>query len=464
MAKAIDMTKGSPAKLLVRFAVPLLIGNLFQQVYTLVDRVIVGQFVGADAFSAVGSTNALSMMFMSMCMGTAIGTGVVVSQYFGAGDEKNTAAAIANGAYINVITAVVMTVIALLAAEPVLRLLDTPQALMKDAVDYMLVYMGGLTAVSAYYTPFSILRALGDSKTPLIFLVFCSVLNIVLDLIFVVPFGMGVIGAAIATVFSQAVAAFSCMVYAFRKVPQFKEALKYARPNRVLLRQTLRMGIPAGFQYSLMYISGIVLQRVVNSFGADAIGAFTATTQMETMVQQIYSALGSAMVTYTGQNMGAGKTGRVREGMRSAMGISAVVSVFLLALFWIGGRGIMGIFVPDQNIISLAHSGIRITSLFFMALGVVQVVRFLLNGAGDSVYALLNGMVEIAARIGFAVALTAIPFIGIWGIWLTTGLTWLVTAGFALWRYRGGVWMEKSLVQAARSEAGPDGAKGKQKL
>jgi putative efflux protein, MATE family len=446
MAKAIDMTQGKPTKLLVTFALPVLTGNLFQQLYTLVDRVIVGQFIGAEAFSAVGATNALSMMFMSMCMGTAIGTGVVVSQYFGAKDEKNTAKAIMNGAYVNLIVAVVMTIIALLATKPILILLNIPQALMDDAVAYMMVFMGGLLAVAAYYTPFSILRALGDSKTPLIFLAFCSVLNIVLDLIFVIPFGMGVVGAAIATIMAQAIAAVLCMIYALRKIPQFKMALNYMKPNGKFIQQTLRIGIPTGFQYSLMYISTIVLQRVVNGFGESVIGAFTASNQMELLVQQMYAALGTAMVTYTGQNIGAGKTQRVKQGMKSAMGISGIASLILIAVFWIGGNLIMSIFVPDTEIIFLAARGIRITSLFFMALGVVQVLRYLLNGAGDSIYALLNGIVEIAARIGFAVFLTAVPAIGMWGIWLTTGFTWLITALFAYWRYKSGGWMSKSLV------------------
>lgn len=452
MAKTIDMTQGKPSKLLLQFAFPVLIGNLFQQLYTLVDRVIVGQFVGANAFSAVGSTNALSMMFMSMCMGTAIGAGVVVSQYFGAKDQKNTAKAIANGAYVNVIVALIMTVVALLATKPILILLNTPAALMGDAVSYMRVFMGGLLAVSLYYTPFSILRALGDSKTPLIFLAFCSILNIILDIIFVVPLGMGVEGAAIATVMAQAIAAVLCMIYAFKKVPQFRDAVHYLKPDSVIIRQTLKVGIPTGFQYSLMYISSIALQRVVNGFGESVIGAFTSTTQIELLVQQIYAALGTAMVTYTGQNIGAGKTDRVKQGMRSAMQISGIVSVILLAVFWLGGSLVMSIFVPDQDIISLASSGIRITSLFFMALGVVQVLRYLLNGAGDSVYALVNGIVEIIARIGFAFLLTAVPFIGMWGIWLTTGLTWLVTAVFAFWRYKGGAWMSKSLVTGKGNE------------
>lgn len=389
MAKTIDMTQGKPSKLLVSFALPVLIGNLFQQLYTLVDRVIVGQFVGANAFSAVGATNALSMMFMSMCMGTAIGTGVVVSQYFGAKDEENTAKAIMNGAYVNVIVAVIMTIIALLATRPILILLNTPVTLMDDASAYMMVFMGGLLAVAAYYTPFSILRALGDSRTPLIFLAFCSVLNIILDLIFVIPLGMGVIGAAIATVMAQAIAAVLCIAYAIRKIPQFKMALNYRKPEGRLIIQTLKIGIPTGFQYSLMYISTIILQRVVNGFGESVIGAFTANSQMELLVQQMYAALGTAIVTYTGQNIGAGESQRVKQGMKSAMGISGIISVILIAVFWLGGDLIMRIFVPDAEIIYLAARGIRITSLFFMALGVVQVLRYLLNGAGDSVYALL---------------------------------------------------------------------------
>ena len=389
MAKTIDMTQGKPSKLLVSFALPVLIGNLFQQLYTLVDRVIVGQFVGANAFSAVGATNALSMMFMSMCMGTAIGTGVVVSQYFGAKDEENTARAIMNGAYVNVIVAVIMTIIALLATRPILILLNTPVTLMDDASAYMMVFMGGLLAVAAYYTPFSILRALGDSRTPLIFLAFCSVLNIILDLIFVIPLGMGVIGAAIATVMAQAIAAVLCIAYAIRKIPRFKMALNYRKPEGRLIIQTLKIGIPTGFQYSLMYISTIILQRVVNGFGESVIGAFTANSQMELLVQQMYAALGTAIVTYTGQNVGAGESQRVKQWMKSAMGISGIISVILIAVFWLGGDLIMLILVPDAEIIYLAARGIRITSLFFMALGVVQVLRYLLNGAGDSVYALL---------------------------------------------------------------------------
>lgn len=447
MAKSVDMTEGKPMKLLIQLALPLMIGNLFQQAYTLADRIIVGQFVGAEAFSAVGATTALANLFMSVCMGMSIGTGVVVSQYYGAKDDKSIAKAIANSTYINVLLALVTTVIALIFAEPLLKLLNTPESLMKDALDYLRVFIGGLIAVSAYYTPFSILRALGDSKTPLIFLVFCSLLNIVLDIVFIVPLNMGVIGAAVATILSQALAAVLCLLYAFQKIPYMKMALTYSKIDKKMIFQTMKVGLPTSAQYALIYVSSIVLQRVVNGFGESTIGAFTAVSQIEILVQQIYAALGAAMVTYTGQNIGAGKIERVKSGVKSAMTICIAVSIVLLAIFFGFGNIIMKMFVSNEEIISISASGIRITSIFFMALGVVQVFRYLLNGAGDSIYSLINGGIEIVARIGFVYLLTAIPFIGMWGIFLTTGLTWFMTAVFAFVRYKGGAWMNKSLVK-----------------
>lgn len=189
------------------------------------------------------------------------------------------------------------------------------------------------------------------------------------------------------------------------------------------------------------------MQRVVNGFGESTIGAFTAVSQIEILVQQIYAALGAAMVTYTGQNTGAGRIERVKSGVKSAMTICIAVSIVLLAIFFGFGNIIMKMFVSDEEIISISASGIRITSIFFMALGVVQIFRYLLNGAGDSIYSLINGGIEIVARIGFVYLLTALPFIGMWGIFLTTGLTWFMTAVFAFVRYKGGAWMNKSLVK-----------------
>ena len=210
--------------------------------------------------------------------------------------------------------------------------------------------------------------------------------------------------------------------------------------------KTMKVGIPTGFQYALIYISSIILQRVVNGFGEAVIGAFTATIQIEMLVQQIFTSVGTAVVTYTGQNIGTGKTERVSLGVKAAMKISAVSSVILIAVFWIFGKEIMSVFVSNEEIISIAAVGIKITSLFLISLGGVQILRYMLNGAGDSIYALLNGGVEVVSRVAFAIGLTAIPFIGMRGIWLTTGLTWTVTALFAVIRYKKGTWKLKKLV------------------
>ena len=419
---------------------------MLQQVYLLIDRVIVGQFVGDTAFSAIGATNAPSQMFMSMCIGAAVGAGVVTAQYHGAGNEDDTASAIRNGFIACGGLVLVATVVALFFTKPILVLLNTPEILMDDALTYMYIYMGGMIAVAAYWTPFNVLRSLGDARTPLIFLLVCSVLNIILDLIFVIPLGMGVAGAAAATVISQAVSAVLCMIYAVRNVPQVRKAFRIIPADKELVLKNLKVGVPTGLQYALIYVSSIILQRIVNGFGEDVIGAFTATTQIELLVQQVFVAIGQAMVAYTGQNIGAGKLERISDGVQASMKISAALSVIILAVLWVFGYPIMGIFVKNTKIVSIAASGIRVTSLFLFALGGVQILRFMLNGAGDSNYALLNGAIEVVARIGFAFALTAIPFIGMWGIWLTTGLTWTVTAVFAFLRYRKGAWKMKSLV------------------
>ncbi|MGN1210864.1 MAG: MATE family efflux transporter, partial [Candidatus Cryptobacteroides sp.] len=283
------MTRGEPLGLLIRFALPLVIGNLFQAAYSIVDRVVVGQFVGSDAFSAVGATYAPSNMFASICIGMSTGAGVVVAQYFGAGKKEGVAKAIANSAYISLALAVITSVAGIVAAEPFLNLLNTPEELMDDAVSYMRIYLGGLIAVSAYYTPFSIIRALGDSRTPLIFLVACSLLNIVLDIILVVPFGMGVKGAAIATILAQSISAISCIVYATVKIEYVRLAFQYGKPDRGLIDKTIRIGLPTAVQYALMYLSTVIMQSVVNGFGSVIIGAYTAVSQMEILVLEVYA-------------------------------------------------------------------------------------------------------------------------------------------------------------------------------
>jgi putative MATE family efflux protein len=447
VAKTTDMTQGKPAPLILTFALPIIVANVFQQIYGVVDNAIVGRWVGANAFAALGATNALTNTFMAFCWGSTLGLGVVVAQYFGAKDEKNTAASIVNGFYVCFAVALVMTAMGLLLTRPILRLLNTPPALMHDAETYMRVIIGGLLTVTAYHAGFSALRAFGNSKTPLYFMIGANVLNVGLDLLFIIPLNMGVFGAAFATVLSQLIAAICCIAYAFKTFPQFKEALRYLKPSKILLAQLLKISLPLGFQHSLIFISTAALQRIINGFGTSIIGAFTATSRIELLVEMPFAGIASAIVTYTGQNIGAGRHDRVKQGMRVAALTAAIISAALLVLFWTAGNAIMRIFVDDSAIVSFAASGIRITSVFFMAMGMTRIFRNLLNGAGDSMYSLVNGLIEIAGRIGFAVILTGIPQIGVWGIWGTTGLTWLIACMFALWRYRSGKWAAISAAE-----------------
>lgn len=336
-----------------------------------------------------------------------------------------------------------MSAFALLITRPLLILLNTPVSLLEDAVNYMSVSLGGLIFVIIYYIPFSILRSLGDAKTPIIFLATCSILNIVFDLVFILIFHTGVEGTAIASLLAQGIAGILCFAYAIKKYSYFQKAIKEAKFDRSIARQILKICIPMGFQYSLIYLSSSILQWVINGFGTSVIGAFAATSQIENLIQQPFTALGTAIATYTGQNIGAGKTERIKQGLISALKICASYSLILLLVFWVFGKLAMNMFVSDTVIIENAVTGIHITSTFFMALGMSQILRYLLNGTGDSAYSMANGILEIVCRLVFVFALTNISFIGQWGIWWTTALTWLCTALFSLWRYKSGKWKQK---------------------
>lgn len=444
--KAISMTEGKPAILLLQFALPIVIGNLFNQVYNMVDSAVLGHWVSASALASVGVTNAPTQLFMSLAMGMTNATGILVAQYFGAKDDQKASASIANSMYVNLGVAAATIVISLFLTQPILLLLHTPVSLLKNAVLYMRILLCGLLPVTVYYTCFSVLRSLGDTRTPLLFLVFSSLLNMGLDLVFVIVFGLGVAGVAAATVVAQLVSAVLCMVYAFRQIPYFRMAWRYRRPNRHLIGKSLRLGIPVGIQFSLTHISNTIIQRAVNGFGESVITAFTVTSRVETLAQQPLFALATAQATYAAQNTGAGKIDRLKQGLQSTFAIIAAYSAILLALFWFGGKQLMRLFVCDSDVIAIGATGIRISGCFFLAFGIIQMLRNLLNGVGDANYALFSGVVEITGRVVLVMILMSIPRISRWSIWLANGLSWVITSVFTWVRYKRGKWAQKSLI------------------
>lgn len=438
----VNMTTGNPTKLLVLFAIPMMIGNIFQQLYNVVDSAIVGRLVGADALAAIGVTGSITFLFFALCNGVGSGGGIVTSQYFGNGDTSKVKKCIVNVAVIMVVFPAVVGTVAFLSAEGLLRMLDTPENVMADAATYMKVMCVGLAFVSIYNYVASMLRALGDSKTPLYFLIFSCILNTILDFIFVYFFKWGVFGAAIATLISQLISGLLCLYYAFRYNEYFHLKKEDIQIDKYIIWKSVRIGVPLSLQFSLIAISCMALQKVVNTFGAVAMAAFTATSRIEQVIHQPYQTLGTALSTYAGQNYGANKNDRVVLGYKKGLLLMATFTVAMVPIMQIFGKPITSIFVNEPDVIEMGATALKITSIFYLFLGVIYVVRGVLNGVGDAFFALLNGIVEVIGRFTVPVMLTMIPLIGLWGIWWSVGIVWFIS-GFTAWlRY---VWYKKKI-------------------
>lgn len=440
-----DMTHGRETPLLLRFMLPMLLGNLFQQVYNLADSVIVGQHEGANALGSIGCTGSITFLFFSFCNGLSMGAGILIAQYFGSGRGDKVKQTLANAFYIQMISGVLLSIIGYLSARPILTLLKTPAGQIDGATTYLEIVCLGTLAVSLYNYAAQTMRALGDSRTPLIFLIVACLINVFLDLLLVVGLNMGVMGAALATVLSQCISAVCSLLYGFWKNPYFKLKREHLQFDREISAKCFQIGLPLAAQSILISISCVILQRVVNGFEEAVVSAFTATTRIEQLVQQPFNSLGSAVSTFTGQNMGAGKTDRVKTAFHKSIWIAAVISLSMLIACYAAGSFMIRCFVNDPEVIRIGAMGLRITSLMFFPLGMIYITRGLLNGAGDAFYAMINGVVEVTGRVGFSLLLVVIFPIGIRAVWFATGLTWVITALAGIIRYRQGKWLKYHL-------------------
>ena len=442
-----DMTQGSPIGHIIKFTLPLLLGNLFQQLYNMVDSIVVGNFVGADALAAVGACSSMNFLFFSLSSGLAIGIGIIVAQYFGAGDEENVRSTIANAIYVLAGAAALVSLIGVLFCPAILRLLQTPDTVIGDSITYMRTTCAGILFIAAYNGIAAMLRALGDSKTPLYFLIVSSIINVVLDLTFVLVLDWGVFGVALATIIAQAVSAVTCMIYAYHKVEYFRLTREQLTFKPQIVERSIRLGVPIALQNSMIAVSCMALQGVVNTFGETIMASYTVIGRIEQVVQQPYSSLGMALTTYCGQNMGAGRTDRVKKGFRQATLMVLVFSLCLIPIAYLFGEQIVGIFVKERAVIEIGAKAIRINSLCYFGLGMIYVPRAVLNGCGDTGFAMINGATEVGCRVIFSQILTRIPMLGYWGIWLTTGVTWVTTALVCVMRYFQGIWLWKRVVK-----------------
>ncbi len=421
-----DMTEGQPLKLILGFAVPMLLGMLFQQFYSMVDTVIVGKFLGVDALAAVGSTSAINFMVIGFVQGVCSGFAIPVAQRFGAQDYSDMRRFVANSAWMSAIFAVVMTAVIGLLTWNILEWMQTPENIIQGAYDYIFYIFLGIPATFLYNILSGIIRSLGDSRTPVYFLILSSLLNVVLDLAFIAGIGMGVEGAAYATVISQVVSGVCCWCYMKKKFPILKMQEEERRLSRIHVGILCGMGIPMGLQYSITAIGSVVIQTSINGLGSIAVASVTAGQKVSAFFCCPFDALGATMATYAGQNVGAKKLDRIESGVKSATIIGCIYGAAAFAVLFLFGGVIPLLFVDaaEAEVIRQAHQFLIINSMAYILLVFVNVWRFTIQGMGYSLFAVLAGVCEMAARA--LVGLFLVPIFGYVAICFASPFAWLL--------------------------------------
>ena len=425
-----DMTNGSPSKHILGFAVPMLFGMLFQQFYNLVDTIIVGKTLGVEALAGVGATGSINFMIIGFCMGVCNGFVIPVAQCFGAKKPSDLRKYVFNGYICSVVFSIVLTLASVIFCRRILIVMNTPADIIDHAYNYIVVIFIGIPTVFLYNMVSGVIRSLGDSKTPVVFLVLSSIINVVLDFFLILVCKMGVTGAGWATVTSQLISGLTCLIYMYKKY----DILKGDKSERVLDRRFITNlcmnGVPMGLQYSITAIGSTILQAAVNTLGSTYVAAMTAGSKMFNFTCCPFDALGSTMATYAGQNVGAAKIKRLGQGVRSAMIIGSVYSVLSLIALYFTTDYIALLFVnaSETTIIALTRQFILASACFYIPLTGVNVVRFCIQGMGFSVFAISAGILEMIGRAFAAIIL--IPNIGFLGACLASPIAWIAADAF----------------------------------
>ncbi|MBS6196050.1 MAG: MATE family efflux transporter [Clostridiales bacterium] len=430
-----DMTAGSPAKIIWSFTLPIVIGNIFQQFYSMVDTVIVGKFVGTKALAAVGSTGTICFLILGFLMGMTAGFTVLTSQRFGAGDMAGMRKTVGSASVLAVIVSVIMTVVSMAFMKPLLILMNTPEDIFQDAYAYIMIICGGIFAQVLYNLLAGILRALGNSKVPLYFLLFSALLNIVLDLVLIIVFHMGAAGAAYATVISQGVSGVLCLIYIIKKVPLLKLEKSDFKPDFYLVRNQLAIGFPMALQFSITAIGAMMVQSALNALGSLHVAAFTAASKIEQVISQMYVALGTTMATYSAQNIGAGKVTRIREGFRAATVMSFIYAAVTGILTFCWGYHLTGLFVSENldSVVGLVNIYLRCVAVFFIPLAVVNIYRNGIQGMGFGLMPMMAGVAELVGR--GVVAVIASRRDSYLGICMASPIAWILAGALLIFMY-----------------------------
>ena len=430
-----DMTVGNPMKIILSFTLPIFIGNVFQQFYNMADAVIVGKFVGNKALAAVGSTGTIMFLIYGFVVGMTAGFTVLTAQKFGAGDMKGMRKTVAGAGILSFVVGALLTILFMAFMKPLLILMNTPSDIFADAYSYIMIVSGGILAQMLYNLLSSILRALGNSKLPLVFLIISALLNIVLDLVFIVGFGMGARGAAVATVIAQGVSGILCLFYIIAKIPILHLKREDLNVGSTIYKNQLRIGVPMALQYSITAIGTMMVQSSLNILGSTLVAAYTAAGKIEQVVTQAYVAMGTTMATYAAQNMGAGSVKRIREGFKACTVIGVVYSFVAAGFIMTVGKYMTYLFVSEDVdiIMNSVDIYLKCIGIFFIPLAVVNIYRNGIQGLGYGLLPMMAGVAELIGRGVVAViagAKRSYP-----GVCLAGPAAWVLAGGLLIVMY-----------------------------
>ncbi|HSV89267.1 MAG TPA: MATE family efflux transporter [Bacteroidales bacterium] len=441
-----DFSSGNIGRQILTFSLPMLAGNVFQQLYNVVDTIIIGRFIGTEALAAAGASFPVIFVLVSLVIGITTGLSVIISQYYGAKDFEKIKRAIDTGIVFLFIASIVLTIFGLAIIGYIWKLLSLPEYLVADATLYFNIYAIGLIFLFGYNGVSSVLRGLGDSKTPLYFLIISTLLNIVLDLLFVLVFGWGIAGVAIATVIAQGVSFVLCVVYLNRYHPIIRVSAVGLGFDREIFRNSLRIGIPTGMQHTFVALGMMALMRLVSGFGTNTIAAYTIAVRIDSFAAIPAMNFGMALSTFVGQNLGANKPERVSAGLKSTLIMSSIVSLAVTSIAWIFGRQIMGIFSADQEVIEIGYQYLTIVSTFYILFSAMFATNGVLRGAGDALMPMLITLFSLwIFRIPSSYFLSL--EMGTNGIWWGIPIAWFVGWIFSHLYYKSGKWKNKVIAK-----------------
>ena len=432
-----DLTSGSPLKVILMFTLPLVLGNLFQQFYALADTIIVGRFCGVSALASVGATGSVNYLILGFVIGVCNGFAIPIAQLFGARDYKDLRRHVANAAWLCIAGSVVLTVATVALTRPMMELMQTPDDIIDGAVVYIGWIFAGIPFIFLYNMVAAIMRALGDSKTPLYFLILTSAMNIGLDLLFIIPFHMGVLGAALATDISQVISGVLSFAYLRRKFDVLKMEKGDIAYSKKACGRLLGIGVPMGLQCSITAIGSVIMQWAVNVLGSTAVAAVTAAGKTQSLLTVPLESVGTAMATYAGQNLGASRMDRVRQGVNSALLIILVYALASAFILHFTDVQIMSLFLDtakEVDIVNMGREYLFWNSVFFIPLGALIVWRYTIQGLGFSTLAMMAGVAEMVART--AVAIVLVPILGYFGAELSNPAAWVAACLFLYPAYK----------------------------